>query len=114
MTVTGKSTAAHRPRDVAMVLDYSGSMNNESDLWNCESYLGGFINTPNNTDPVFPQWGPYAPSFSPSATLQCTSNSNLVGLCNVTASVDGIPALVTNLFQNNRGQPAVAAFSPPP
>ena len=34
------STAAHRPRDVAMVLDYSGSMNNESDLWNCESYLG--------------------------------------------------------------------------
>ena len=64
MTVTGKSTAAHRPRDVAMVLDYSGSMNNESDLWNCESYLGSFLNTPNNTDPVFPQWGPYTPSFS--------------------------------------------------
>ncbi|HEV8066552.1 MAG TPA: pilus assembly protein TadG-related protein [Planctomycetaceae bacterium] len=114
MTVTGKSTAAHRPRDVAMVLDYSGSMNNESDLWNCESYLGSFINTPNNTDPVFPQWGPYAPAFSPLATLQCTSNSNLVGLCNVTTSVSGIPALVTNLFQNNRGQPAVAAFSAAP
>ena len=32
--------AAHRPRDIAIVLDYSGSMNNESDLWNCESYLG--------------------------------------------------------------------------
>jgi Flp pilus assembly protein TadG len=114
MTVTGKSTAAHRPRDVAMVLDYSGSMNNESDLWNCESYLGGFINTPNNTDSVFPQWGPYAPSFSAAATLQCTSNSNLVGLCNVTTSVDGIPALVTNLFQNDRGQPAQAAFSQAP
>jgi Flp pilus assembly protein TadG len=112
MTVTGKSTAAHRPRDVAMVLDYSGSMNNESDLWNCESYLGSYLNTPNNPDPIFPQWGPYAPSFSPLATLQCTSNSNLVGLCNVTAAVDGIPALVTNLFQNNRGQPAQAAFSP--
>jgi Flp pilus assembly protein TadG len=114
MTVTGKSTAAHRPRDVAMVLDYSGSMNNESDLWNCEAYLGAFINTPNNTDPVFPQWGPYAPAFSPLATLQCTSNSNLVGLCNVTTSVSGIPALVTNLFQNSRGQPAAAAFSPAP
>ena len=114
MTVTGKSTAAHRPRDVAMVLDYSGSMNNESDLWNCESYLGSYLNTPNNTDPVFPQWGPYAPSFSPLATLQCTSNSNLVGMCNVTTSVNGIPALVTNLFQNTRGQPAAAAFSPAP
>ena len=114
MTVTATSTAAHRPRDVAMVLDYSGSMNNESDLWNCESYLGSYLGTPNNPDPIFPQWGPYAPSFSPLATLQCTANSNLVGLCNVTAAVDGIPALVTNLFQNNRGQPAVAAFSAAP
>jgi Flp pilus assembly protein TadG len=114
MTVNATSTAAHRPRDVAVVLDFSGSMNNESDLWNCESYLGSYLNTPNNTDPVFPQWGPYAPSFSPAATMQCTSNSNLVGLCNVTQAVSGIPAIVTNLFQNNRGQPAVAAFSPAP
>jgi Flp pilus assembly protein TadG len=114
MTVTGISTAAHRPRDVAMVLDYSGSMNNESDLWNCESYLGSYLNTPNNPDPIFPQWGPYNTTFSPLATLQCTASSNLVGLCNVTAPVDGIPAIVTNLFQNSRGQPAVQAFSPAP
>ena len=32
--------AAHRPRDIAIVLDYSGSMNNESDLWNCEIVSG--------------------------------------------------------------------------
>ena len=114
LTVTATSTAAHRPRDVAVVLDFSGSMNNESDLWNCESYLGSYLNTPNNVDPIFPQWGPYAPSFSPLATMQCTADSNLVGLCNVTAGVDGIPALVTNLFQNNRGQPAQAAFSAAP
>ena len=62
MNVTVTSTAAYRPRDVAMVLDFSGSMNNESDLWNCESYLGLYYNTPNNTDPIFPQWGPYNPS----------------------------------------------------
>jgi uncharacterized membrane protein len=30
--VTAVSQAAHRPRDVAIILDYSGSMNNESDL----------------------------------------------------------------------------------
>ncbi len=114
MTVHATSTAAHRPRDVAVILDFSGSMNNESDLWNCESYLGAYLNTPNNTDPTFPQWGPYAPAFSPLATLQCTANSNLVGLCNVTQSVGGIPALVDNMFQNNRGQPAVGAFSKAP
>ena len=81
-------------------------MNNESDLWNCEGYLGSFVNTPNNTDSVFPQFGPYSPSFSPGATLQCTSNSPMVGKCNVTQSVLGIPALVTvGEFCRTPGQP---------
>ena len=38
--ISTAATAAHRPRDIAIVLDYSGSMNNESDLWNCESVFG--------------------------------------------------------------------------
>ena len=114
MNVNVTSTAAHRPRDVAMVLDYSGSMNNETDLWNCETYLGSYYNTPNNTDPIFPQWGPYAPSFSPLATMQCTASSTMVGMCNVTTSVNGVPALVTNFFQNARGQSAQSAFSAAP
>jgi Flp pilus assembly protein TadG len=111
LTVAVTSSAAYRPRDVAMVLDYSGSMNNETDLWNCETYLGSYYNTPNNTDPIFPQWGPYSPSFSPLATLQCTANSSMVGMCNVTTSVNGVPALTANFFQNNRGSTAQAAFS---
>ena len=73
LNVQATATAAYRPRDVAIVLDFSGSMNNETDLWNCESYLGSMLNTPNNTDPVFPQWGVYSPSFSSGATFQCTS-----------------------------------------
>jgi Flp pilus assembly protein TadG len=104
--VSATAQAAHRPRDVAIVLDFSGSMNNETDLWNCETYLGSYYNTSNNTDPVFPQWGPYSPSFSPAATMQCTSTSNMVGMCNITQSVLGIPALVNDFFQNNRGASA--------
>ena len=46
--VSATATAAHRPRDVAIVLDYSGSMNNESDLWNCECYLDNGQSAPNN------------------------------------------------------------------
>ena len=38
--ISAVAIAAHRPRDIAIVLDYSGSMNNESDLWNCEIVFG--------------------------------------------------------------------------
>jgi Predicted membrane protein len=59
--VSVTAIAAHRPRDVCIILDYSGSMNNESDLWNNESYLGTANNSPNNADPIFPKFGPYDP-----------------------------------------------------
>jgi Flp pilus assembly protein TadG len=110
-TVTATSTAAHRPRDIAIILDYSGSMNNESDLWNNETYLGSANNSPNNTDPVFPQWGPYNPSFSANATLQCTSSDSRVGMCNVTQSVLGVPPLVNDFYQNGFGQSGQGAFT---
>jgi Flp pilus assembly protein TadG len=111
LTVT--SQAAYRPRDVAIVLDFSGSMNNESDLWNCESYLGTMVNTPNNTDPVYPQFGVYNPAFSPQAQLQCTSTDPRVGLCNITQTISGVPALVNDFYQNSRGASAAGAFGAP-
>jgi hypothetical protein len=114
LNVSATAVAAHRPRDVCIVLDYSGSMNNESDLWNAESYVGSFQGTANNADPIFPQFGPYAPGFSPGAALQQTSNDPLVGLCNVTMGVLGISAMVDDYYQNPRGQPLVHAFNPAP
>ena len=112
--IQATAIAAHRPCDVAVVLDFSGSMNNESDLWNCESYLGSMLNTPNNTDSIFPQWGWYAPSFSPNATLQCTTSNPLVGLCNITTTISGVPAMVNDYYSNSRGASGVAAFSAAP
>ncbi len=110
-TVTATAIAAHRPRDVAIVLDYSGSMNNESDLWNNESYFGSANNSPNNTDPVYPKWGPYNPSFSANAMLQCTSSDSRVGMCNITQSVLGVPAMAADFFQNSFGGGGVGAFA---
>jgi Flp pilus assembly protein TadG len=98
INVVASAIAAHRPRDVSIVLDYSGSMNNESDLWNNESYLGSVNYTSNNTDPIFPQWGQYDPSWSPLAALQCTSSDGRVGKCNVTQAVLGVPALVQSFW----------------
>jgi hypothetical protein len=109
--VQATATAAYRPRDVVIVLDFSGSMNNETDLWNCESYLGSMQNTPNNTDPVYPQWGVYNPSYSTTATMQCTSSDTRVGNCNITTTIGGIAPLVNDFFANNRGGTAASAFT---
>ncbi|HEV3143825.1 MAG TPA: pilus assembly protein TadG-related protein [Gemmataceae bacterium] len=115
LNVSATATAAHRPRDVGIVLDYSGSMNNESDLWNNETYLGNVNNSSNNTDPVFPKWGYYSPTASPLAAMQCTSSDPRVGFCNVTQAVSGIPPLVNDFFQNARGASSgVPAFNPAP
>ena len=118
-SVTAKATAAHRPRDVSIVLDYSGSMNDESDLWNDvyggsnnDTFLGTLNYSTNNADSVFPQFGAY--SATGSATLQCTSADPRVGLCNVSQSTLGIPALVNDLYQNNFGAAPAQAFTAAP
>ena len=112
VNLTATATAAHRPRDVTIILDFSGSMNNESDLWNNEGYLGSVNNSPNNTDPVFPRFGHY--SDVTNAKMQCTSTDPRVGKCNVTTSVLGVPALVSNFHQHDRGSSATPAFSAAP
>jgi Flp pilus assembly protein TadG len=109
LNVSAAAVAAHRPRDFTLVLDYSGSMNNESDLWNNEGYLGTANNSPNNTDAVVPTFGHYS---SGSATLQCTSTDDRVGKCNVTQEVLEVDPLVDDFYQHARGSTAVHAFSP--
>lgn len=140
LQVSASSQAAHRPRDVCLVLDFSGSMNNESDLWNNESYLNnGQTNstngytwpratnpnyTSNNTETVYPLFGHYsnqknyadyvhyANLLSPSADASSSLYNNaLIGRSNVSASVLGMPAMVNDFYSNNRGASVSQAFS---
>lgn len=115
LKVSATAIAAHRPRDVTLVLDYSGSMNNESDIWCLEvEYGSANQNTPNNKDTVYPQWGPYDTTFSPNATLMSTSADARVGRCNVTTAALGVPAMVDDFFQNDYGAAtSVKAFNKP-
>ncbi len=99
-TVVANATAAHRPRDVMIILDFSGSMNNESDLWNNEGYLGSANNSPNNNDPVFPSWGHHSAS---NAALQNTNSDPRVGKCNITDWALGLPPLAEDFYQHVRG-----------
>ena len=61
------ATAAHRPRDIALVLDYSGSMRFASLMG--DPYNGN--RSSNNGDTVIPQFGHY--SAVSTAALQATS-----------------------------------------
>jgi hypothetical protein len=108
ITVQASAQAAHRPRDVAMILDYSGSMNNESDLWNCESYLDNGANnttngytwpksnnpawTSNNEETIYPLFGHYA-GTNPSDSFgnnynDYTANPNM--LCPAASGGSGV------------------------
>jgi Flp pilus assembly protein TadG len=115
LNVTAWAMAAHRPRDICMVLDFSGSMNNESDLWVVEPEYGSSNNnTSNNADPVYPKFGPYDTTFSPLAAMLCTSTDARVGRCNISASALGIPAMVNDFYQDQPGSAAIQAFNPAP
>ncbi|MGO9600596.1 MAG: TadG family pilus assembly protein [Isosphaeraceae bacterium] len=133
-SVNATATAAHRPRDTAIVLDYSGSMNNESDLWNCESYLDNGQSAPNNPnqtsnnqETVYPLFGHYtnaqnysnytnyANLLSPVADGSNPLTGNpLIGKCNNSISALGVPAMVNDYWSNNRGATAGSAFTPVP
>lgn len=107
--VSAVATAVHRPRDVSIVLDYSGSMNNESDLWNNEGYLGSANNTSNNLETVYPLFGHY--SDTANCKLVDPLSDTRIGKCNVTIPYQGTPAMVNSYFSSSRGATGVAAFT---
>jgi len=112
LNVSATATAAHRPRDVCLVLDYSGSMNNESDLWNNEGYLTSANNSPNNNDTVYPQWAGHSAS---NANMVNTQSDSRVGRSNVTITALGVPPLVNDFYQNAFGATTgIPAFNPAP
>jgi hypothetical protein len=133
-SVSGSATAAHRPRDVAIVLDYSGSMNNESDLWNNEAYLdngqaapNNTNNTSNNAETVYPLFGHYSNAknysnytnyanlLSPTADSSNPLSGNAaIGKSNVSITAMGVPAMVNDFWSNARGSSATGAFTQVP
>lgn len=96
------STAVHRPRDVAIVLDFSGSMR-------FASYLGvnnggGMVS--NNPDTVVPTFGHYS-SFSGTNAMIATSFTSPYDPANITMTTsDGRPPLCADFYQDANGTPA--------
>jgi len=132
--ITTTATAAHRPRDVIVLLDYSGSMNVESDLWNAfYAYDNGMAdpynpnNTSNNAETVYPKFGHYSSEknysnyanyanlLSPAADAGNPLSGNAeIGKCNISVPALGVPAMVNDFWSNARGQGAASAFAAVP
>lgn len=101
--ITAVATAAHRPRDVAVILDYSGSMR-------YASHLGGnpFRTnlSSNNPDTNVPAFGHYSDS---AAALTATSFTLPFAAANYTVTTsDGRPPICADFYSNSSG---TAAFS---
>ncbi|HEX4145917.1 MAG TPA: pilus assembly protein TadG-related protein [Pirellulales bacterium] len=106
-TVQVTSTAIHRPRDIAIVLDFSGSMR-------FSSLLGTDYETStrssNNPDGLIPVWGHY--SDVSDAGLQATTFTLPYNAANITVTTsDGRPPVVQDFYIDANGTPAFTAAS---
>ena len=105
------ATAVHRPRDIAIIIDLSGSMS-------FDSLLGGNYNGARtqslNPETVYPQFGQYS-AFNPVATSVYTlSDGEVLGLANVTVNTDAGTPIVNDFYQNALGAALVPAFTAAP
>jgi len=103
------ATAAHRPRDICVVLDYSGSMRFGSltGISSGSSPYSGTRSLSNNPDSVYPTFGHYS---SGSAGLQATSFTTPYDPANITStSPDGRSPIVADFYTDAGGTRAFTA-----
>lgn len=102
--LSSTATAAHRPRDICMILDYSGSMRFASLLGLDYS---GTRESANNLDTAYPVFGHYSSS---SAGMQGGSASSTYPDSNITATTsDNRPPIALDFFTSAAGGLAFTA-----
>jgi len=109
LNAAATATAAHRPRDVAVVIDFSGSMRLSSLLGAPITDSTG-LNLTNRTraqitENVFPRWGHYSAGSTalrgstPGAPL-LTASGEQIGPSNLVEATDNGPAVIESFFQD--------------
>jgi hypothetical protein len=106
MPMGATATAVHRPRDVAFVLDMTGSMGYASTF----NYNGASLN-PDTMVPAFGHYGLVNSSLV-ATTNQANGNGEALSLNNYTITTPGGPPIVRNFYFDpaNVTTPASAAF----
>jgi hypothetical protein len=111
--VSATSTAVHRPRDIALVMDLSGSMR----LGTCLGYdMWTSSRTTNNPDPLYPTFGHYssgnASMQGPSSNRTSSVDSYTIPPSNTTAPNSSYSLTYVNNFYQNAAytSPWIRAF----
>lgn len=93
------AAAVHRPRDVAVIMDFSGSMRFSSQL---ATPFFGTRTTINTADPIVPLFGGYS-----AAVMTAPGHTMPFGEANYTRTTnDGRPPIVTDFYSNGSGAAA--------
>jgi Flp pilus assembly protein TadG len=97
LNTTATATAAHRPRDTVIVIDFSGSMRFESLL--AEPYSGARTTSMNN-NPVYPLWGHYSgnSSFLTYSSDKSAPGGEVISAANTEYTTLNAPTPVINGF----------------
>ena len=104
--ITTTSTGVHRPLDICVINDFTGSMRFASLLGT--PYYGN--RNSNNPDSVYPTWGAY--SDTTDAAMQATSFTSPYDAANITTTTsDGRPPICADFYQDSSGTPAFTAAS---
>lgn len=112
-TISATAQAVHRPRDIALVMDLSGSMR----FGTCLGFdFYPTSRTTNNPDPVYPTFSHYSSSSAdmqgPDSNRASSSDSNTISPSNTTYPNSSYSlTYVNNFYQNNAfATPLIRAF----
>jgi Flp pilus assembly protein TadG len=112
-TVTATATAVHRPRDIALVMDLSGSMR----FGTCTGFdFYTTSRTCNNPDPNYPTFGAYSSSSAgmvgPTTAQTSAVDSYTISPSNITATNTSYTRTYANNFYQNAAyaSPLIRAF----
>ncbi len=108
------AAAAHRPRDVVVIADLSGSMRFDSNLGMDHS---GNRTTSMNPETVYPEFGHYNgnSSWMLATGTYTGSGGEVAGLANITTSTTSGPALIEDFYKDTtRYGTTQKAFTPAP
>ncbi len=106
-SATASATAVHRPRDLAIILDYSGSMRFNS----LPAYPAfGSISGSMNPDPNIPRFGPWSTITS---VMQRTTQNGDSAPNNHTIETNDGPPIVKDLYSKQPNGSYISAFYRP-
>jgi hypothetical protein len=108
--VSATATAVHRPRDVAVIMDLSGSMRFDSLLGIPYSGSRTQSNNPETNYPVFGHYSGVASSWLQNPSGPDTINDNTYGLANDSTTTNGGGPIVGDFYSSVTGT-GTAAFT---